>query len=644
MDEDLFQKVKYHLIDKGVSLDFAEELFTRSIEPWGYSFRLTPEDLGIIIQLFSRELYDPGSVQIFISQVKGLRDETAVFSEPAYITFAVLGPDWAGLLDTCTGIIHEEDLNIYYCQGFVLRFRDTNYGIVFIEVEIPSEDVLKRFLTMKTDLEARITRAAKVDRSLQLLQKGETRKIEHYTRVIEILRGLIQPEDREALIGDNGEAVHFFVARTDAYIHERDAEDIAYQILTNYRFQKKVRESSDDIPVKIRNVETTGGALTGISVAVRQEEFSMGDCMRIIEEVVPNYIRKYDKAFITPDGITVMRIEVTQANGEPLSHDQQMQLYERIRGYREESRRCEFYPGIELIGRKIVPAMREEEKNLHLPQVYMHPQSRNLIKIIMVTSGEDRGKTIHVVRELNRIKGVVASCPDNPSHCNYNIEKNVTVTQEISIIDTWIDFPKFFKRRKGPFDEEQVYTVLANQLKSVSAIGQRFRIFDATTRMLRQMRYERILNKLLPSTLEDPLLVKNLFYRMGDKYILETASTDEEFVDQIETGVQAMKAYNETGEKRNVVLTRDISRMRKGSRQYIFTALLVVSHASPEFLDVCIRNLANYEILSFTQVDSDDTRLFLFRINDRRTPGPLSTEKMESLKENILTALDSSNR
>jgi len=620
--------VKRLLEGKGISEETVEKCYKEVISTNPYACRMSPLHIALCIELLERE--KEGEVQVYISELPREELIDRFLRKRSTITIAILAPDWPGLLDSCTSIIHEEEFNLFYSESFVFRGREKDYGFVLMEVEMLSREIVHRLAGLRTEIEEKLTRAAILDQAKKGLLKSEIRKLDEYSRVVEILKKISHPEELEGLISDEGEAVRFFGARSEAYIRERRPEDIAWQILTNFRFQQGIRRVGGGILVKIRNLEVTGSALTGISLAALEKEVSLGDCLRVLEEIIPGYQRKHDKAFFTLDGIIVIRIEVTDSQGNAFSPELQMKIIERLKRIREERIRVEFSPGLELLSRKIIPPMLEEERELKIPQVYMHPHSWNEFKIVIISSGEDRKKVKDCLRQLDRIKGLICALPDTPSIFRYR-EGEVEVQQQVDIIGIRVNFEEFFGRSKGPYEEEKIFSALEETLRKVEDIGSRLRIFDRTTRVLRQSRWERI-KPMLERAKVDLTRGKEIFYRLGDKRLMDSNISDSVIFEEIEFGVKTWKDFERKKEK---TLSSQFKKIipQLGGEEKGYTLLALVALTKDNLLDRTLEALKDFEVDSFSRLDEGGDSLLLFRIT--KGLNPLSAQEERELLKRL---------
>ena len=570
--------------------------------------RLAPRDHAMCIELLWRLIESKKQVQVFVSRTQWsdmAREQRRTGSMPP-ARCAIIGLDWVGFLNSCTGILQELGINIFYSQGFVLHFRGTDYGVVFIEIEIREVESRDRLRNFQNYLTEHLARAAVIDTGRSALLKEGARKLDLFATISDIIKERYL-EAREELLGEDGEAVKFFYARSELYIRERRSEDIARLIYNNWRFRQEAQARPDTVMCEVANLPfKEKETLTGITVAAHASQFLLVDCLRVIGEVVPGFIRHHDKGFLTDGGIGVYRIEITKEDGSALKEVERRELEERILSGRIDKTGQKVSPGVELIQRKIVPAMLEEEKLCRIPMVYMHPHRRDHIKVVLVTSDEDRGYAVSCAAAIDREKGVTAAAAELPSHLTHG-EGEAEVVQEVSIIDVWVDFEKIDFGPRIVSAEEEVLNRIEESIKTADRIGSLLRIFDMGSRFLRRQRLEHLLNAARKRRMNLEL-VRDLFYRIGDKVILDARIPDAEILAIIQTGLRAGKDFVTAEGK--AIKVRAITPKDRSAPIWFAIAHSV----DKNILQVIIDSLEEFTIESFTQLDTEEFQLVLMRV------------------------------
>lgn len=602
----MLPRIKRLLQGHGIHEERIEEAYQLIRGSGRYPGRMPSHYLAIAIELIEMDRQRPGGVQIYISP----KPTNYALGRPS-VTFAVLALDWPGLINCCTGTLHEKGFNIAFCEAVVIDEPDQKVGLVFMEIDVAEQKEFDNLLSLEQEIKETLVRAAARETGKDELLVMETKKTEHYSRVVEELKRIAEPSDYPLFFGHKGEAVRFFGARTLAYLIERTPKDLANLIHTNFVFIRTVRETSK-ICASVDNIETPAGALTGVSVAGFEHDLSMGDCFRVIDEVVPGYQRKYDKAFITGDGVNVFRIEIVDAKGRALTHDQQVELTQKLLSLKDAPVCDRLSPGVELIGRKICPVMLEEERQLRLPQAYMHPHSRSNIKVVLVTSGSDRGHAFKCIEQISEVDGLTAAMPDPPSTVASGTDENAKV-QEVAIIDVWVNFEGFFKTARGPYNDELILAGIEKALRKAESIGPRIRIFDRTGRQLRWARAEKISNLARKRGL-DPETARQILARMGDKQIVSPTVSDQEVFEQVSTGIEAINRWRSAGHGEPGMAWRG-TELGPAGRGSSYTVFGIAHNPEKQFDAELVRVASSFGLESSTVVDGTDYRLVLLRLS-----------------------------
>lgn len=622
-------KVKQLLTGKGISEKQIEEDYHLISGSGRYPARMPSHYLAIAIELIERDRQKPGAVQIFISP-----EPTKYALGRPSVTFAVLALDWAGLLNSCTGTLHEKDFNITFCEAVIIDEPDQKLGLVFMEIDVDERREFEKLLRMEPEIAKALIRTAAQETGKKRLLMSETQRANQYTMVVEELKKIADPSEYDKLFEEEkGEAVRFFLARTMAYLNERSPKDLAHQIYTNYTFIKEVRDTGK-IFAWAGNIDTAGGKLTAVSVAGLEHDLSMGDCFRVIDEVAPGYQRKYDKAFVTGDAIDVIRIEIVDARGDALSDDQCRELTQKLIGIQDAPVCDRVSPGVEMLGRKICPLLLEEEKKLSLPQVYMHPHSRSNIKVVVVASGDDRGHAFELIQSVSCVKGLEAGMPDPVSTVTTSTDGKKTV-QEVAIIDVWVDFAKFFGTPKGPYNDELILIRIEKAIRKTDLIGPRLRIFDRTGRQLRRARSERV-SSLVRKQGRSPEMARHIIARLGDRMVVAPTVSDREVLKTVLIGIQAVDEWRNRGGEIPAIQWGE-SETGPAARGSSYSLLAIAHRPDVQLLPELMKEVVPYGLESSTVIDGPDYRLLIFRIEHHGKS--LEQSEIDQLSTNIRRVL-----
>jgi hypothetical protein len=568
-----------------------------------YASRLTAQERAVLIRLLREEEMLPGMAHVITERVKADKDQSALPS----LLFAVLAPDWAGLADACLGTVHEAGLNIAYTHGFILRRNREKLGAVLIEVELTPDLGLKAMDIARAKIQERLSRIAAEDEAKRTLQKQEARRLYAFTTVTDILRGRVSDEDLREMMGDSGEALKFFVARQESYLNELSPESIADQIQTNYFLKKRIRQGLSTLEVSDYRLSLKDRELTGLSVITSQPSITFERILRRLEETVPGFRRHHDYAYFTADRISVFHLEISGRDDRPLSEPELAAVRETIVSLPNTQETLGPTPGVELIRRKIVPPMLDEEKELKIPQGYIHPHTPDHFKIIVVASGPDAGYGMELVKILSREPGFSAAKPDMPTYVDYT-QNGIEWKQEISIIDLWVDRRLLFGPDQGRWNDEEIYNRIEALIRAVPDFGPKLRIFDRTSRAMRQMRLQAV-NRLAEAQGLDLKNIKPLFYTLGDRCLLNPKITDSAVLAQLSLGLQAKAGFIPT--RPAAVVWKNLSLSEEEGE---ITVMAVAVDNRPEPVSAVLGSLDGFEVQSVCRADLDRMSVLLFNL------------------------------
>jgi len=225
---------------------------------------------------------------------------------------------------------------------------------------------------------------------------------------------------------------------------------------------------------------------------------------------------------------------------------------------------------------------------------------------VLVTSGDDRGYAVSCATTIDREKGFTAAAAELPSHLFYG-EGEAEVEQEVSIIDVWVDFEKIDFGPRIVSAEEEVLNRIEESIKTSDRIGSLLRIFDMTSRFIRRQRLERLLNAARKRRM-DVERVRDLFYRFGDKVILDATILDTEILAIIQTALRAGKDFQAAGGE--TVKVRTLT-PKDGSAPMWFA---VAHPVDQKILQLILNSLKEFKIETFTQLGTNAFRLVLIRV------------------------------
>ncbi|MGQ9618505.1 MAG: hypothetical protein ACUVUG_06035, partial [Candidatus Aminicenantia bacterium] len=458
-----------------------------------------------------------------------------IFEDKEFPHLGVIGvvaPDWPGLSQTAIGTIHEKGWNIYRLNGYSFTYKNQKVGLIIIVILLEDKAQEEEFFAQKEEIVSTMKKVSSGISSKTSLLSEEARKLRIYSQVIDEIEKIYKDDDIDNIIGGNGEALKFFVARSREYIEERKVEDIARIIINNYKLVKDVREKKGP-QVIIENIWTKKGEFTGITIAWFAKDIFLEDCLRALEISFPGYQIKHHKEFTTPDNITVIRLEIVDENGNPISKKEIGLIEKNLvstlskRKIRAQESQIKI-GGFEHYARAIIPFLIKEAKETQKSQVFFSvvnaSEFRIDFKIILaIYCPQKDSYGYRCISYLESIGGIKVYAT-NPLKQYGDVQ--------VGIFDMSVDMMQFSSI-------EGLYTRLKKGLKD--AIGD-YRDFDEGMREIDSVKFHEI-RKLLPDIEERELreIYFNIedFYRMNSpskeiaqliKFIYEILHRDEDFL------------------------------------------------------------------------------------------------------------------
>ncbi|MBN1695500.1 hypothetical protein JW879_08890 [candidate division WOR-3 bacterium] len=337
-------------------------------------------------------------------------------SFPVFFSMGIIGKDWPGFSTAILGTIHGKGWNISYESGIRIEANGNELGIIILVIEIKNKPALKKFQKDKKEIIDNILNISEGSLAKRLLLSIESKRLEVYSKVINIIKKECKEDFVPDLLGPEGETFKFFASRTKAYITERTPKDLAEQIITNYRVREEVIKTNGEIQIHTKNIKTTKENLTCISVGVYEKELPLKVILGTISFVLPDSKIIYNKEFTTPEGVLIARIEISDRDGKPYTlaaHKKIKKVLKRIHEKEKEDteKGAKAIIGLELYVRAIIPLLVKEFKRSGLPQVYFFLTNSTEFflefKIIIVTQKEDaESKSRKIIAGFNKITGL----------------------------------------------------------------------------------------------------------------------------------------------------------------------------------------------------------------------------------------------
>ncbi len=452
----------------------------------------SPEELELLERMFA-EAERTQNPQVDISKAK----------DNLY-RLTVVAPDWAGLLDAVSGVIHERGHNIQ----FIVAATDSSEKLAFILMILKLSPEEARRLQSQEML-ALLKHAARGEVSVRRMINVGAKKLRVFLAISEELKALAKPREYKEIVKPGGELEQFVVTRSQAYLTERDPRTLAELVLIQHRFQKAVLKGKG-IQVRVANLIAKGQELTGVTVAGESRAVSLYDVLEAIRQFVPDFRRLYDKEFNTDEGVAVIRVEFVDADYKPLlpglcpSLENFLKERLRVRGTRPWDIRLR--SGAELVGRILIPRLIEETEQTGRPQLLILPEGVDegvaYIRMVLVNKGEDYSEEIR--RALDEKTGVVVA----------HLKVNQARDMRVCLFSVHVDIAHFR-------NEEEIYNALR---EAVMRFLPQVRDFDEGMRRLSMSKLrqvEEILGDRVPLR-----FIKRVFYSFDDAYRVTTSAQE----------------------------------------------------------------------------------------------------------------------
>jgi len=536
---------------------------------------------------------------------KTMKNKTLPFFAP----LCILSPDWPGLSDSCIGVLHEKGWNISYIEGFVIEYKSLQLGFLFLIIKIESLIQIKKFFRDRYEILKNLKVVATGSKAKTSLLVGDTRKLEIYGHVTEKLMEMVKKEvDLTEILKDDGEAFKFFSSRSESYLEERKCSDLAQQIIVNHQFQDYLRKSGGKPQFWLKNIKTVREHLTGITIAAFERDVSLNDWLEAIYQAVPDYNIKYNKEFVTHDGIVVYRIELCNKMGQPYPQKQFLEikhalLKSHISRRMERVRWMEQVGGFEHYLRAIIPLLIKEYSLSRIPQVYISVVQMTgfMVKFkILLVSDIPQSKEMnygYTVTKLLEKEGGISIISAKPPKKYGEAELNI-----IDIGATLDMFPNI----------EDAYRLIRSTVKQV--IG-KFRDFDEGMRTLEVSKSMKV-KEILRSYPDN--LIREFYYRLDDFYRI--GADANEIAEQIKLGIKGSNIYEKKRGK-YTILTKEFSYESEGKLIPSSTILVLVYSAKIKILSQILELLHNFEI-TLSKIERKDVTVLILRLQQNGKPIP----------------------
>jgi len=413
-------------------------------------------------------------------------------------TIYIIARDWAGIMDAVLGLFHDEGFNIHFAYAFAT---ENDEAIIILKIRNLNESDMIRLEQNRNKFLSLLKTAIKGGLSLTKLLNIGTKKIKIYNEIMDKLKDLADEEEYKDIISENGELIKFVLSRSEQYLSERKIEDLAYIVYKSYKLQKEFLKTKN-VQIDIHNFITKRERLTGLTIVGYYENVSLDDVLDALKEVIGNYHRKFDKEFITDEGVIVIRLEITDENENFISEDKHSIIlnYLKEEFSKPKEKRLKFFKiraGMELYGRILIPYLISEVERTNISQMLILPEdidtNRIDLRLFLILHSNERCNENVLIETLKKNKFSILSFENK-------LRGNVQVIH--------VKLSTLLENFENEID---VYNSLK---KSISEIASKIRDFDEGIRNLNVQKLYEVMEILGNKVSER--IIKRLFYQYDD--------------------------------------------------------------------------------------------------------------------------------
>jgi hypothetical protein len=507
--------------------------------------------------------------------------------------------DWPGLASVVLSELHHSGWNLDVLEGFALKSDGIRRG--FVITGIRDDDARRR--------DAFVRDARKMANLLANLAQGREGTISLLSRAAERLERF--EEVREAveasfgerkvppgILGEKGELVLFISSRSDEYLAERKASDLAWIIRTNYQLVNMVRTSSGKPQFAIKNLTTSREHLTGINIAGFERDISFQNCVTALTHAWYGASIRHQRRYTTRDGIISIRIEMTGPSGLSATRAEQTVIKRSLKKLLvshelEKLKRIYRYGGGEHYARALIPLLIKESESTGMNQAYIAVVSASTfeaqLKLVLVTSQPDSvthdNKIIELVGSINAIKGLSVVSFRSPS--NYR--------------ESWVDILNITVEREDFAEMEDAYRGI--KLAIEDNFGQ-FRDFDRGMRLndVRQLSEIRDRLREIPDN-----VITDFYYHIED--FLRASISVEELSEHIKMVYDSISRFLGSSGATEAPAFLDVT---EGDRK-VATLICMVSDSDTVGFQHLLEAVKEYKV-NVSMIEWSGVSAILFRI------------------------------
>ncbi len=434
------------------------------------------------------------------------------------VLVGVAAIDWPGLATVVLSELHHSGWNLDLLEGFALKSEGIRRGYVITGIRDENSERRDRFAADARKMADLLARLAQGRAGTVSLLSRAAERLEKFEEVRTALERLYGDEMiPSGILGEKGELVLFISSRSDEYLAERNALDLAWIIRSNFQLVNQVRISGGKAQFRIKNLNTTREHLTGINITGFERDISFQNCVTALTHAWFGASIRHQRRYTTRDGIISIRIEMTGPTGLSATREEQIIIRRTLKKLLvahelERLNRIHRYGGGEHYARALIPLLLKECENTDMNQAYLAVVSSTTfqaqLKLVLVSKQPDNEKhdvkIIQLVGSINEVDGLSVVSFRSPS--NYR--------------EIWVDIIDITVEREAFIEMEDAYRDV--KLAIEASFGQ-FRDFDRGMRLndVRQLMEIREMIQDIPDH-----IITDFYYHIED-FLRASMSVDE---------------------------------------------------------------------------------------------------------------------
>jgi len=568
----------------------------------GKQVDITPEEVKCPRSIITSTTRKKVVCELLSGWKKGCKAKVVVDDdEKDMVLVGVTAPDWPGLASIVLSELHHCGWNLDIMEAFTSMIDNVRVGFVITGIRDRDGDRRAKFVSDASRIESLLTRLAEGRAGTVSLLSRAAERLEEFEAVRQELITLFKGEIPDEVVGEKGELVLFISSRSDEYLRERKANDLAWMIKTNYELVKKVRSSSGKAVFRFRNLRTTREHLTGINIAGFERDISFQNVITALSFAWPGATIRHQRRYTTNDGIVSIRVEMSGPSGlsatkAELAHIRKSLQKLLVSQELEKLKRIHRYGGREHYARALIPLLLRECESTRLNQAYIALLSTSTFlaefKLLLVSlvDGVDKhdNLVISLVGKIDSIDGLTVVSFKSPS--NYG--------------DRWVDILDITANRETIPDMENTFIAIKEAIEAT--FGQ-FRDFDMGMRLndVRQLNEIREQLKDIPHS-----VITDFYYRLED--FLRAAAPVEELIAHIRLAFDSLSELLHEGKERCEPIWTEIS--HEDNR--VATLFCCARMGRAEHLQELLEDLKEFSITA-SVIDWSGASAVLLRIQDK---------------------------